>query len=42
MKNNKNAQDYILPYCSYIKVKIKNDFDDTIEILSEFIKFIIY
>ena len=39
MKNNKNAQDYILPYCSYIKVKIKNDFDDTIEILSEFIKF---
>ena len=42
MKNNKNAQDYILPYCSYIKVKIKNDFYDIIEISSEFIKFTVY
>ena len=42
MKINKTAQDYFLPYCNHIKVKIKNDFDDTIEILSEFIKITVY
>ena len=42
MKINKTAQDYFLPYCNHIMVKIKIDFDVTIEILSEFIKITVY
>ena len=35
MKNNDTFQNYTLPYCSYIKARIKNDFGYTIDIISQ-------
>ena len=39
MKNSDTYQIYFLPYCNNIKARIKNDYGDTIEILSDNIRF---